>query len=45
LYNRGNQQFEYNGAPSVAISFQWEGEKVVSLTITEPDLTLIAKKV
>jgi hypothetical protein len=45
LYNKGDQQFEYNGAPSVTISFQLEREKVISLTVTEPDLTLVAKKV
>lgn len=45
LYYRGNQQFEYNAAPSVTISFQWAEGKVVSLTVTEPDLTLVAKKV
>jgi hypothetical protein len=45
LYYKGDQQFEYNAAPSVTISFQLEGEKVISLTVTEPDLTLVAKKV
>ncbi len=45
LYNKGDQQFEYNGAPSVTISFQLEGDKVISLTVIEPDLTLVAKKV
>jgi len=45
LYKKGNQLFEYNGAPSVTVSFQLEGEKVISLTVTEPDLTLVAKKV
>lgn len=45
LYYQGNQQFEYNAAPSVTISFQWAEGKVVSLTVTEPDLTLVAKKV
>lgn len=45
LYHRGNQQFEYNGAPSVTISFQWAEGKVISLTVTEPELTLVAKKV
>ncbi len=36
--------FTYNGAPSVEISFQLENEKIVSLTVKEPELTLIAKK-
>jgi hypothetical protein len=45
LYRKGNQLFEYNGTPSVTVSFQLEGEKVISITVTEPDLTLVAKKV
>jgi hypothetical protein len=45
LYRKGTQLFEYNGTPSVTVSFQLEGEKVISLTVTEPDLTLVAKKV
>ena len=45
LYRKGNQLFEYNGTPSVSVSFQLEGEKVISLTVTEPDLMLVAKKI
>lgn len=37
-------KFTYNGAPSVTISFQFQNDKVISLTIHEPNLTLIAKK-
>ena len=37
--------FTYNGAPSVEISFQLDNEKIVSLTVKEPELTLIAKKI
>ncbi len=45
LYRKGDQEFEYNGAPSVIISFQLDGEQVISLTVTEPDMVLVAKKV
>lgn len=45
LFRKGDQLFEYNGITSVDISFQLEGGKVTSLTVTEPDLTLVAKKV
>lgn len=45
LYKTGNNTFVYNGAPSVEVSFQKENNKVVSLTLKEPDLTLVAKKV
>lgn len=45
LYRKGDQIFEYNGITSIDVSFQLEGDWVVSLTIQEPDLTLLAKKV
>lgn len=37
--------FTYNGAPSVKISFQTTNEKIISLTVSESGLTLIAKRV
>lgn len=45
LYKIGDNRFTYNGAPSVEITFQFENDNVVSLTINEPDLTLKAIKV
>jgi len=45
LYKIGDNKFMYNGAPSVSISFLEENDKVISLTVTEPDLTLTAKKI
>lgn len=45
LYRKGDQLFEYNGITSIDVSFQLEGDRVVSLTIQEPDLTLVARKV
>lgn len=45
LLKIGEHTFTYNGAPSVEISFQLENEKIVSLTVKEPELTLIAKKI
>jgi hypothetical protein len=45
LYKIGDNKYIYNGAPSVQISFQFENDKVISLTIEEPDLTLKAIKV
>lgn len=45
LLKIGEHKFTYNGAPSVEISFQFDKEKIVSLTVQEPDLTLIARKI
>jgi hypothetical protein len=45
LLNISQNKFIYNGVPSVEITFQFENEKVVSLTVKEPDLILIAKKI
>ena len=44
LYRIGENQFTYNGAPSVIISFEIQDAKVISLTLNEPGLTLTAKK-
>jgi hypothetical protein len=44
LLKIGENKFTYNGAPSVVISFQFDNDKIVSLTVQEPDLTLIARK-
>ncbi|PIA82048.1 hypothetical protein BFR04_12145 [Gaetbulibacter sp. 4G1] len=41
----GDNRFLYNGVSSVSITFQVENDIVKSLTINEPELTLIAKKV
>jgi hypothetical protein len=45
LLKIGEHKFTYNGVPSVEISFQFEKDKIVSLTVQEPDLTLIARKI
>lgn len=45
LLKIGDHKFTYKGAPSVEISFQFEQDKIVSLTVKEPDLTLIARKI
>ena len=45
LYKIGNQKFIYNGVSSVTITFQLENDLVKSLTVNEPDLTLVAKKI
>ena len=45
LLKIGNHTFTYNGAPSVEISFQLENEKIISLTVKEPELIFIAKKI
>jgi hypothetical protein len=45
LLRRKENVFTYQGSPSVTISFGFEGDKVVSLTVTEPGLKLTAKKV
>ena len=45
LYKINENEFTYNGAPSVRVSFQFEGEKVKSLTVKEPEREIVAKKV
>lgn len=45
LLKIGDHTFVYKGAPSVVVSFQFDKEKIVSLTLKEPDLTLIARKI
>lgn len=45
LYKINENEFIYNGAPSVIITFDIQAEKVKSLTLREPGLTLHAKKV
>lgn len=45
LYQKRENVFMYNGAPSVEISFSIEGDRVTGLSIKEPDLVLTAKKV
>ena len=45
LYQLGENKFRYNGAPSVEITFNVKNEKVLSLTVHEPDFILTALKV
>lgn len=45
LYRLGENQFTYNGTPSVSVSFLVENGKVLSLTVTEPNFTITAQKV
>ncbi|MEZ6092633.1 MAG: hypothetical protein R3C03_00120 [Pirellulaceae bacterium] len=45
LYKSGNHRFAYNGAPSVTITFHQTGNRIDSLKIVEPGMSLIAKKV
>jgi len=45
MQRTGDHRFAYRGAPSVEISFQWEGDKIISLTLKEPGLTLVARRV
>lgn len=45
LFQKAPNVFTYNGVTSVEIKFQVEGDKVKSLTVVEPDLTLVATKV
>ncbi len=44
LLKIGDNTFIYNGTPSVTVKFQIENDKVISLTVIEPGLTLLAKK-
>ncbi len=45
LLKVSENEFTYNGAPSVQITFQFKQNKVISLTVKEPGLTLLARKV
>ena len=45
LYRVGDNKFMYNGVSSVYITFQVENDTVKSLTVHEPDLTLVANKI
>ncbi|WP_223033490.1 hypothetical protein [Hanstruepera marina] len=45
LYKLGDNRFTYNGAPSVQISFDIQNGVVESLTLTDPDVRVVAKKV
>lgn len=45
LYQKEPNVFTYNGITSVEIKFQVMNGMVISLTVVEPDLTLVAKKV
>lgn len=45
LLKIGEHTFTYNGAPSVKISFQATDDQIVSLTVSEPALTLIANRI
>jgi hypothetical protein len=44
LYKVGDNGFIYNGTTSVKISFAFQDDKVVSLTLSEPGLMVTAKK-
>lgn len=45
LYRIEENKFTYNGAPSVTITFDIQGEQVKSLTLSEPGLSIVAKKI
>ncbi len=45
LYKVSDNQFLYQGTTSVKISFVIENDKVISLILSEPGLTLTAKKI
>ena len=45
LYKIGDNKYIYNGAPSTIVTFTEENGKVISLTVTEPSLSISAKKV
>ena len=45
LFKIGENKFMYNGVTSVFITFQIEYDVIKSLTVNEPNLTLVAKKI
>lgn len=44
LYKIGDNKFTYNGAPSVTVSFRFDGDQVKSLTVRTPDVEVTALK-
>lgn len=45
LYKIRENEFTYNGAPSVMVSFQLDGNKVTAVIVNEPGLKITALKV
>jgi len=45
LYKLDNNTFTYNGTPSIKISFDVYDDVVKSLTLTDPDFKVVAKKI
>jgi hypothetical protein len=45
LLRLSEDTFTYQGAPSVIVSFLQENDRITSLTLKEPGLTLVARKV
>lgn len=45
LYKIGQNKFTYNGAPSVTITFDIEDGKVKGFKLSDPDVSITAKKV
>lgn len=45
LYKSGENEFAYNGTPSIKIIFEQKESEIKALTIQEPELTLRAEKV
>ncbi|MEQ9187834.1 MAG: hypothetical protein RLP15_08865 [Cryomorphaceae bacterium] len=45
LYRIGDQTFTYNGAPSVKVTFDVQNDVVQSLRLTEPGLSVVARKI
>ena len=45
LYKTGENRFTYNGAPSVEITFAFRDDQVYAMQITDPDISIEARKV
>lgn len=45
LYKIGDNNFIYNGAPSVEITFDIRDDKVYSMKVIDPEITIIAQKI
>jgi len=45
LYKIGENKFIHNGAPSVEITFDIQDDKVYSMKVKDPDLTVVAQKI
>ena len=45
LYKIEDNHYTYNGAPSVKVSFDFRNDKVYSIKVIDPEVTVLAMKI